>query len=239
MNKYIVMILALCLLSVTAYADPAGPNTAILQKALPSAKVTASQPTPIKGLYQVTIGGEFYYLSQDGRFFIQGDVIDLAAGPTNLTENARATNRKDALAKVPEQEMIVFKPEKKAKHVVTVFTDIDCGYCRKMHNQMADYHAKGIEVRYLLFPRAGLGSKSFDKAVSAWCAEDPQQRLTQAKQGQAIPKQVCDNPVDRQYALGKDLGVQGTPTIVLENGSMIPGYLPADQLLKMLESNAS
>ena len=131
--------------------------------------------------------------------------------------------------------MIVFAPEGKPSYTITVFTDIDCGYCRKLHGEMAGYNAEGIKVQYLFYPRAGEGSPSFAKAVSVWCADDRRTALTDAKAGKSIPDKTCPNPVKEHLELGEKMGVSGTPAIVLENGEMVPGYIPPKRLAAMLK----
>jgi len=130
--------------------------------------------------------------------------------------------------------MIIFKPEK-VKHVVTVFTDIDCGYCRKLHGEMDNYLAEGIEVRYMMYPRAGAGSESYKKAVAVWCSDDRNAAMTRSKQGKALDMKTCDNPIDQHMQLVQQLGARGTPFIVLESGDTQPGYVPAKQLAKLLD----
>ena len=125
--------------------------------------------------------------------------------------------------------MIWFAPEK-YDHTVTVFTDIDCGYCRKLHNEMEGYNDKGIRVRYMFFPRAGVGSKSYQKAVSVWCSDDRRDALTKSKQGKQIPMKTCNNPIDVHMALAQDLGLRGTPLVVLDDGTIQPGYAPPDKV---------
>jgi len=132
-----------------------------------------------------------------------------------------------------EENMIIF-PAKNSKHTISVFTDIDCGYCRKLHNEIDQYNAKGITVRYLAFPRAGIGSPSYDKAVSVWCEKDRQAAMTRSKSGETLPKASCKNPVAEEYELGQLLGVNGTPALVLDNGSLLPGYVPANRLVRVL-----
>jgi thiol:disulfide interchange protein DsbC len=147
----------------------------------------------------------------------------------------RNDTRRKAIEGVGEENMIVFSPQD-PKHTVTVFTDIDCGYCRKLHREIDSYENAGIKVRYLLFPRSGVDSPSYDKAVSVWCSEDRAKALTEAKQGKAVDKKECDNPVREDIELGHSLGVTGTPTIVLENGRVVPGYVPAASLKRMLDA---
>lgn len=130
--------------------------------------------------------------------------------------------------------MIVYAP-KQVKHTVTIFTDIDCPYCRKLHKEMQSYLDAGIEVRYLAFPRAGAGSESYKKAVSVWCAKNREEAMTRAKRGETVKSESCKHPVDRHLALVQRLGVNATPTIFLENGRRIPGYVPAQRLLQILE----
>jgi thiol:disulfide interchange protein DsbC len=143
--------------------------------------------------------------------------------------------RKAALDKIGEQDMIVFKAPN-SKYTVSVFTDIDCGYCRKLHSEIDQYLAQGITVRYLFFPRAGKGSESYNKAVAVWCAADKNKALTAAKKGDAFDIKSCDNPVDKHMQLGEDFGMTGTPMIVTAKGNILPGYVPAAQLAKVLAS---
>ena len=130
---------------------------------------------------------------------------------------------------------MVFAPEKEVKHTISVFTDIDCGYCRKLHQEMAEYNKHGIKVRYLAYPRAGVGSEAYEKAVSVWCADDRQKAMTAAKTGGELKQKTCDNPVEAQFMLGQQLGISGTPALMLEDGQIFPGYVPADRLITMLD----
>jgi thiol:disulfide interchange protein DsbC len=201
---------------------------------LPTLAPDSIRPTPVEGLYEVAFGPRVVYVSADGRFLVQGSIIDLERRE-NLTEPRIAAIKAEAMAAVGEDSMLVFGPED-APYTISVFTDIDCGYCRKLHEEIDRFNAAGIRVRYLYYPRAGQGSPSYQKAVSSWCADDPKQAFTEAKQGKDIPEKTCPNPVDAHLALGQQFGVQGTPTIVLEDGETLPGYVPANRLKQMLES---
>ncbi|RMG53994.1 MAG: DsbC family protein, partial [Gammaproteobacteria bacterium] len=183
--------------------------------------------------YQVTLGANLVYLSADARYAVQGSIIDLKTR-TNLTDAARAELRRRALAAIPEDQMIVFAP-RNPKHTITVFTDIDCGYCRKLHSQIQDYMKQGIKVRYLFYPRAGLGSESARKAEAVWCADDRRKAITLAKQGKPIEMKTCENPVAHDFKLGQELGVTGTPAIITEQGDLIPGYIPPQRLRQILD----
>lgn len=209
------------------------PDLSILTAALGGQQPGSVLETPVDGLYEVRMGAQILYISENGRFVMQGDLIDLQTRD-NLTEVARNGLRAESVNALAESDMVVFGPED-APHTVTVFTDIDCGYCRKLHSEIASYADQGIRIRYLAFPRAGVGSESFDKAVSVWCADDPQTAMTQAKLGEAVAPKSCANPVADQYQLGQSLGVRGTPSLVLENGQMVPGYVPASQLRDILQ----
>lgn len=200
---------------------------------LPQVQPDAIEPTPVDGLYAVRYKASVYYFTGDGRYLLSGSLVDLET-QEDLTEQAVAGYRKAQIDAVPESEMIVYGPEH-PRHTITVFTDIDCPYCRKLHRQMAEYNKRGIKVRYLLYPRAGVGSESYRKAVSVWCAEDRNKAMDAAKAGKPIAEKTCENPVREQMALGNAVGVQGTPAIVLENGEMIPGYQPPAQLARRLE----
>lgn len=209
------------------------PDLTKLQAALNGEKPDRVVPSAIPGLFEVVIGGQVLYVSQDGHFVVQGDLVDLGSR-TNLTEARRGQLRGQLLNTINEKDMIIFGPAGPVRHTITVFTDIDCGYCRKMHSQMAEYNKEGIKIRYLLFPREGIGSDSYTKAVSVWCATNRQDAMTRAKRGEAIESKSCENPVKAQYELGQKIGVQGTPSIILDDGGMLPGYVPPTQLAQML-----
>jgi thiol:disulfide interchange protein DsbC len=201
---------------------------------LPGIKPDEIRATPLDNLYEVTFGGRLVYLTADGRYLIQGKMIDLETRK-EITEERLSELKMAALAEVGEDQMVIYGPED-AKDTVTVFTDIDCGYCRKLHSEMARYNEAGIRIRYLFYPRAGIGSESYDKAVSVWCADDRKVAMNQAKAGQEIPARTCENPVDEHYALGQTMRVTGTPALLLEGGEMVPGYVPADKLRKALDA---
>jgi thiol:disulfide interchange protein DsbC len=207
-----------------------------LQAVRPDLPVERVEPTPIEGIFALELaGGTVLYGTADGRFVFAGDLYEIFDdGLVNLAESGRAEKRRAALAKVALDDMLIFKPKGETRAVVSVFTDVDCGYCRKLHLEMADMNALGIEVRYLAFPRAGVGSPTNDKIVSAWCADDRNQALTDLKLGKDIPNRACPNPVAKQYELGHDIGVTGTPAIVLEDGRLLPGYMPAAELAGLL-----
>lgn len=185
----------------------------------------------IAGLYQVMYGTEVVYLSADGKYFISGDLLNLQTRE-NLSEVAQRSVRKKMMDEA-KTDAVVFKA-KDEKHVLRVFTDIDCGYCAKLHREMEQINDKGITVEYLAFPRAGVGSPSYDKIVSVWCAEDQQGAMTKSKARQPVEAKKCENPVKQQYELGQAMGVNGTPALLTESGQLIPGYMPADRLASML-----
>ena len=234
MLKY--AILALSLLGVSVVHADNDELRKKIEKSLQDVKVSSLKAIDDTGLYEAVINGQILYFSKDGRYVIQGDMVSLDSR-TNLTEQRRVSLRKEALDKLDEKDMIIFGPEK-AKYTITVFTDIDCGYCRKMHSEMEKYNDLGIRVRYMSFPRGGIGSKSYDDAVNVWCAADRQKAMTKAKQGQEIATKTCVNPVKTEFELGQQLGVQGTPSIFLESGQILPGYLPPEKLIQVLDENS-
>ncbi|MGB1142028.1 MAG: DsbC family protein, partial [Halioglobus sp.] len=153
----------------------------------------------------------------------------------NLTEKRRDGERLALMAGVAKEDMIIFSPEGETRTHISVFTDITCGYCRKLHQEVPELNRRGIEVRYLAYPRAGLGTPGFAQLVTAWCAKDPREALTQLKNGEQVPAQSCaDNPVAAQFELGQAVGVRGTPALVTEDGTLVPGYQTADQLMVTL-----
>jgi len=197
-----------------------------------------SEPSSIKesllpNVFEVMYGTEVIYVSNDGKYFLAGDMIDLDTRE-NLSELAKQSVRKEIMDK-QDNKPVTFKA-KNEKHVLQVFTDIDCPYCAKLHREVPELNAKGITVEYLMFPRAGIGSGSFKKAVSMWCAEDNLQAMTDAKERKPIADKTCDNPIEAQYLLGQEVGVTGTPALVTETGRLIPGYMPADKLAAALDA---
>ncbi|PID64373.1 MAG: disulfide bond isomerase [Gammaproteobacteria bacterium] len=191
--------------------------------------------TPVEGIYQASFGMELIYVSKDGRYFFSGDMID-GSTRTNLSENARTTARKTEMASKEADGVITFKAKGEEKHVISVFTDVTCPYCTKLHNEVPKLNEAGVTVNYLAYPRAGIGSGGYKQMVNIWCAEDQQDALTKAKNGEAADAKSCDNPVANHFTLGRKVGVSGTPALVTANGALIPGYRPAEQLVKILDS---
>lgn len=225
-------LLLFALMLPFANADEAAIRKAI-EKTMPTAKIESIKPSEIKGVSEVILGSSIYYVSDDGKYLLQGRLVDVE-NRIDLTEQKLGATRKTALDKMGVDNMIVFKP-KMGKYKVSIFTDIDCGYCRKLHSEIDQYLAEGITIQYLFFPRAGKGSDSYDKAVSVWCAKDRNAALTAAKKDQKLEKKTCANPVNKHMQLAAEFDVKGTPMIVTEKGNIYPGYLPAKQLLEALQ----
>lgn len=220
-----------------AAAQAADPDQAIrnsLTQLQPDIPIEAVAESPLDGLYQVHLkGGRLLYASTDGRYLLQGNLFRLdGKEAVNLTRQAESKGLLKQIRSVPDSDMVVFSPKEPAKAHITVFTDTDCGYCQKLHSEVPELNRRGIEVRYLAFPRQGKGSHGYNSLVSVWCAKDRQQAMNDAKARKDLPDASCDNPVMAQYELGQMMGVQGTPAIVLDNGELIPGYQPAPELAK-------
>lgn len=223
--------------SAVVVADEAATIRAALAKVLPDFKPTSVKATPMEGLYEVEIGPQVMFVTGDGRYLIDGAIVDLETRE-NIAESAQSRARVRAIEQVGEENMVLFDAPA-AEHTVTVFTDIDCGYCRKLHEQIQAYNDAGISVHYMFYPRAGEKSQSFDKAVSVWCADDRQAAMTRAKQGADMPKRSCTNPVAKHMELGQLMGIRGTPAIVLESGEMVPGYVEPKRLAGLLEQTTA
>lgn len=215
----------------------ASPQAAIAAR-FPGVSPEQVTPSPVAGLYEVRIGPKIAYVSADARYVLQAEIIDIATSE-NLTEARREGLRRAALASLSESSMIIFAPAKYTD-TITVFTDIDCGYCRKLHQQIADYNARGIRVRYLAFPRSGPGAPSWQDAEKVWCSADRRTALTRAKRGEKVTAPDCKTGIIAQhFNLGRDFGLQGTPGIVLDSGELIGGYLsPAELADYLAESKA-
>ncbi|MEM7468278.1 MAG: DsbC family protein [Pseudomonadota bacterium] len=201
-----------------------------LQVLLPDASVDSVTETGIPGLYELVVGASITYMSEDGRYAFNGSLIDINE-LRNLTDERRAAARAASLAALGNQDYIEFRPKGKVQRALYVFTDIDCGYCRKLHQEVPALNDAGIAVRYLAFPRSGLEGESFKKLVSVWCADDRNDALTVSKLGKSVSADACDNPVATHYKLGGDFGLRGTPAMYLENGEQIGGYRSADDVI--------
>ncbi|RLV59764.1 bifunctional protein-disulfide isomerase/oxidoreductase DsbC [Parashewanella curva] len=196
-------------------------------------KVLSMQDSPVHGLYLTMTNRGVLYISNDGSKVIHGNMYDLDNRMKNLTEAALAKPRVKQLKKF-EKDMLVYKA-KDEKHVITVFTDITCGYCRRMHSQMKEYNDLGITVRYLAFPRAGENSSVAKEMKSIWCSKDPLKAMDDAKAGKDLANKTCHANIAAQYELGQSFGVNGTPAVVLDDGTLIPGYQPPERLLQTIE----
>jgi thiol:disulfide interchange protein DsbC len=207
----------------------------VLTQLMPGSQPSSVIESALPGIYEVSYGATIFYFNKDATLMFRGDIIDVK-NRVNLTEKKRGDARGQLLASMDESQMIVY-PANDEKAKVTVFTDIDCPYCVKLHREMKDYNAEGITVRYMSYPRSGLGTPSYHKAVSVWCSDDPNKALTDAKEKRPVASKTCDDPVAKQYKLGQDLGVQGTPAIFLEDGTSLPGYVPAKRLAAAIQSS--
>ena len=219
---------------IAGSASGADPRVAIARR-LPGAKTEDVRPSPVAGVFEVTRGADIVYVTVDGRHAFSGDLYDLGS-EANLTETRRRDLRAQLLAAMPESKMIVFSP-KDPKYTVTVFTDLDCVYCRRLHSEIDKYNALGIRVRYMFFPRSGPNTESWTKADAVWCSADRNDAFTRAKRGEEIKAPACGKtPVNEDYTMGQDFGVHGTPAIVLASGELLPGYLPPALLVKRLQT---
>lgn len=211
--------------------------TATLTGALPGVAIRRLRPAPIAGFTEAVVAGRVFYVSNDGRYIMDGALVDMRER-RNVAESAMDDIRVEELKRIPTAKRIVFAP-REPKYTVTVFTDIDCGYCRMLHQHIAEYNALGIAVEYLFFPRAGEGSESWAKAESVWCAKDPRQAMTEAKAGTALPAATCDNPVGQEFRLGREVGVNATPAVYAASGAQLGGYLEPQRLLEALQADAA
>ena len=255
MNAFLLKSLPVLLLgavSLSACAQPPAPGpegqaaapgtaaahaTAALKKIDPAIKVDSITAAPVPGFQQAIVGGQVLYVSNDGKYLMQGTLYDIA-NKRDAGAPALAAMRKDLLREIPLKDRIVFAPAN-PKHTVTVFTDVECGYCRKMHSEIAEYLKQGIAVQYVAFPRMGLASEDFKKMVAVWCSNDRKQALTRAKLDKPVVSANCTNPVAMQYRLGQRMGLEGTPMVLAEDGTQLGGYLPPAQLRQALDKLAA
>ena len=239
MFKTLAILLGLGVLAPGAFADstdqPPDPRVALVKLLPAGSKVEDLRPSPIAGIFEFSQGADVSYLTADGKFFLDGNLYDMATRE-NLTEDLRTKARVALINAVPESQMLIFSP-KNPVYTITVFTDVDCGYCRKLHSEMAELNRLGVRVRYMFYPRTGPNTDSWRKAEAVWCAADRNDALTRAKAGGPVDmsKTCGPNPVAREYALGQSIGVRGTPAIVTESGDYISGYLPPHDLVEQIK----
>lgn len=208
-----------------------------IERSRPDIRVASVEPSEVPGLYAVQISdGPVVYATADGRYFLLGDLFEVRSeGFVNLGEQKRNVERARLIAGVKPEDMIIFSPRGKARAVINVFTDVDCFYCQKLHQEVPELNRRGIEVRYLAWPRSGTTGETYNKMVTAWCAKDRQQTLTQLKSRVPVPMKTCSpNPVAAQYQLGVKMGLNGTPAMVMQDGTLVPGYMPAADLAEAL-----
>lgn len=232
-HKAFVVITA-CLFITPAFAENSELEAARknISKQFKTVSPENIYPSPVPGLYQVVMPPRFFYASADGHYVVDGDLINMTT-KQNVSQGPRNKSLSAAINSLGEDSMIIFG-KKTLKHTVTVFTDIDCTYCRKLHHEVKNYNDLGIRIRYMAYPRAGLGSDAFHKAEAVWCSKDKKKAMTDAKNGATVKSEKCDNPVAQQYALGNMIGIRGTPALVLEDGTVVPGYIPAKRLSEAL-----
>src|SRR3984885_7707194 len=213
---------------------PASPETLHAVARLAGVRPENVQTTPVAGIFEVLRGSDILYMTRDGQYAFTGDLYQVASR-ANLTEVHRRDLRRKLIEAVPESRMVVFSPPQ-PKYTVTVFTDVDCSFCRALHRQIAEYNRLGVRVRYVFYPRTGPDTASWHKAEQVWCSADRKAALTRAKLGEPLDSKPCtDTPVAQEYELGKAIGLEGTPGIVAANGAMLGGYLAPDALVEQLK----
>jgi len=217
-----------------AAGSPEARVRGVLKDLNPKIRVDSIEAAPVPGFRQVVAGGQVIYVSDDGKYLFQGDLLDVV-NKKDMSEAALAKVRGEVLKTLPMADRIVYAPAGTPKHKVVVLTDVECGYCRKFHSEIAEYTKRGIEVEYMAFPRAGLGSADYRKLVSVWCADDRKKALTDAKNDRPVPNKTCTTPVDMQYNAGLRMGLTGTPMILTTDGQFVGGYLPPDALLQRMQ----
>ena len=234
--NYRLYFLYYCFISVNILADDDLKNKfhKSLSRLSSDFEITDIKNTPIEGIYQVMIGPDVIYMSYDGNYVLKGEILDIN-NRRNLTEDSLAETRVTLLNTISEDEYIEFSSDS-TKKFIYVFTDVDCGYCRKLHQDVPELNSMGIAVRYLAYPRAGANSEIGQEMKDVWCSENRQQALTMAKNREKIESKTCNAPIARQHSLGRELGVTGTPAIFLENGRILPGYIPPNELAQQVNN---
>lgn len=229
------IILSMLLTAVTSYSLAEGPDLKHLKSTLqPGIEIHSVKPSPVKGVYQVRIASDLLYLSEDGSYLFTGDIYDLAS-KVNLTEKASRVITQEALASVADGDKIIYKAPNE-KYKISVFTDISCPYCTKLHQHIDDFNQAGITVEYLAFPRAGADSVAAKNMQRIWCAKDKAAAMDKAKIDKTYPESDCEGQqAKEQFELGRQLGINATPTLIFSDGQIKPGYVNSQQLLAILK----
>ncbi|MEL7296490.1 MAG: DsbC family protein [Pseudomonadota bacterium] len=235
------LALAFMTFAMPAFADDDDESLeavrATIAEKFPRIRPESIGPGPIDGILEIQQGALVAYLTDDGRYLLQGELIDLEQN-RNLTQESMSKGRLELLEGADSAGAIVFGPED-AVHTVTVFTDIDCTFCRKLHREMTAYNEAGIAVRYLFYPRSGPNTRSWEKAEEVWCADNRRKAMTDAKNDKSLPAANCDaSAIAKQFEIGLSVGLGGTPAIVMPNGDLISGYVPAPDLASRLAAAA-
>ena len=243
MSRYLTaLVLVLCgapaVHGAAAAAETPDPRAALVKLLPAGSKIEDLRPSPVAGMYEFVQRADVSYLTADGKYFLDGNLYDMDSRQ-NLTEDRRTQARLAMINAVPETEMVIFAP-KNPQYTITVFTDVDCAYCRKLHSEIAELNKLGVRVRYMFFPRTGPHTESWKKAEVVWCSVNRNEALTRAKTGAQLDMNLskgCDaSPVARDYAVGQSIGVRGTPAIVTERGDYIAGYLPPRELVQEIKN---
>ncbi|MEQ8660973.1 MAG: DsbC family protein [Gammaproteobacteria bacterium] len=238
LHRPVIFTVALALLAGEAITAAAAGEQAVrkrLEAMFEGEEITSVREAPVAGIFEVMLGASLFYVSEDGRYALRGDLIDLEER-RNISDARRADARKEVFAGIDPKDLVTFAPAPAARRATLyVYTDVDCGYCRKLHDEVPTLNAAGIAVEYLAFPRAGVQSESYDKIAAVWCASDRREAMTAAKAGKPVDAPSCDNPVAAQFELGQAMGVSGTPAVYTKDGQQLGGYVPAERLIKMLD----
>ena len=234
-----LLLILLLLTGTAAYCAGQGAVekkiTGILTSRFHNLDISSIRQSGVPGWYEVMLGAEVIYVTEDGRYMFQGDLVDLDK-MQNLTAKRRSSARRAMLKGIPASDMIVFAP-KNTRHSIYVFTDVDCPYCRRLHQDVPKLNAMGIAVKYLAFPREGIGSDTYREMEAVWCSKDRNKALTEAKKGMKIKAGKCNDPVGRQFMIGQDMGIHGTPAIYTEDGRQIGGYLSPDEIAEVFKGS--
>ena len=236
--KYKLLINIFVIFSLTIFSDETEIREKISSILPPGTQIEAIEKSDFPDIYKVYYGDiQPLYVSKDGKYFLYGDMFKISSSQIiNLTSSDITKRRMQLMKDIGKEELISFI-SKNESHSVTVFTDVDCGYCRKLHNEIEDYNKAGISIHYAAFPRSGIGTESFTKMVGAWCSEDPKKSITNLKNGENLRLNFCDSqPVAKHYVIGQKLGISGTPAIISQDGELYPGYFSPKDLLDKLKS---
>lgn len=235
MRKLVVSIIAFTAAS-TVFAGT-GDVEKRLKEQYPATRITEVRESAIKGLYEVVMGRNVAYTDESGRYMLFGHLYDMKEQKDLTAQRLDEINKIDVSALPLADAIKTVKGDGSRK--LYVFSDPDCPFCQRLERETVPL-LDNVTIYTFLYPLEGLHPDAKRKAETIWCAKDRAKAWEDFMKSGTLPEGVtrCDNPVERNIRLGSSMGINGTPTIILGDGTMVPGFVPASELERRLSAGA-